>query len=320
MADSTEGDTDIQDLDLLAPALIVLIAGLLIHSFIIGVNVTDWWKGRSVTPVDHIVTILGISRMCVQCSITLYVFLIRIYRKKLDSQRTVVNISTVYAFFAYANLWLTTLLSIVFYLKISNFHSRLFLYLRGMIVHRIVYFIVAAVLLSTISCLMPFIVGIPVEAKDGVNNKTINNLYKHCIYSKTLYNYIIVGSFPKLFSCVSSVLLFTSLYHHIIKMKMSSNLSINLEAYYAAMKFISFTFIYSIIYFVVQSVITLYYFFHCVNLIWLRIVLEFLPALHSSYLIYRTAKLRSQMFKVLQNLIDFLLQRKATETRGNIQM
>ncbi|KAG9469959.1 hypothetical protein GDO78_019248 [Eleutherodactylus coqui] len=320
MADPTGGHTDIQYLGLLAPALIALIAGLVIHSFIIEVNVTDWWKGRSVTPVDHIVTCLGISRICAQCVITLYVSLISLFLIKLDSPISRVIIGAVYAFFAYVNVWLTSLLSIVFYLKISNFHTRLFLYLRGMIAHRTVYFIGAAVLLSTLSCLMPFMMAIPDEAKEGANNITISNLYKHCIYSKTIYNYVFVGFFPQLFCCISSVLLFTSLYHHTTKMKMSSNLSINLETYYSVMKYVFFTFMYCIIYSIDHFVIIFHYSSYCVWLGWLYIVLEFLPALHSSYLIYRTPKLWSQMSKVLQNVTDFLPQRKDTKTRENIQM
>ncbi|KAG9461594.1 hypothetical protein GDO78_016304 [Eleutherodactylus coqui] len=231
----------------------------MIHSFIIGVNVTDWWKGRSVTPVDYIVSSLGISRICAQCIITLYAFLTRVL--KLDSPITKV-VGTVYAFFAYANVWITSLLSIVFCLKISNFHIRLFLYLRGMIIHRTVYFIVATVLLSTISCLMSLMKAITDETKDRTNNITISNLYRHCNYSKTFYNHIFAGFFPKLFYIISSALLFTSLYHHTAKMKMSSNLSINLETYYSVMKYVSCTFIYSMIYFLGHFVCTFYYFFH----------------------------------------------------------
>ncbi|KAG9467810.1 hypothetical protein GDO78_014249 [Eleutherodactylus coqui] len=320
MADSTQGDTDVQYLGLFVPALIALIAGLVIHSFIIGVNVNDWWKGRPVTPVDHIVTSLGISRMYTQCAATLYVFLIRVFLKKMESHITVVILSTVYDFFAYANAWLTSLLCIVLCMKISNFHTRLFLYLRGVIVHRTVYCIVAAVLLSTISCLIPLMMTIPDVTKDGTNNITMHNVYRYCNHRKALYYYIIVSSLPQLFSCIPSVLLITSLYHHTTKMKMSSNLSVNLETYYSVIKFVSFTLMYRAVYLFVNFVHIFYYYFYCVRLPWLRIVLEFLPALHSSYLIYRTAKLRSQMSKALQNLIDFLFQRKDTETRENIQM
>ncbi|KAG9467811.1 hypothetical protein GDO78_014250 [Eleutherodactylus coqui] len=313
MADTTQSDTDVLYLGLLAPALIALIAGLVIHSFIIGVNVTDWWKGRPVTPVDLIVTSLGISRMGTQCANTLYTFLIRLL--KLDSPITVVIIGTVYAFFAYANAWLISLLSIVLYMKIANFHTKLFLYLRGVIIHRTVCCIVAAVLLSAISLIEIMMRAITDGTKDGGNNIT-----RHCNSSRTLYKFIFGGSLPQIFSFISSVLLFILLYHHTAKMKMSSNLSINLETYYSAMKFVSFTCIYSIIYLFGHFACLFYYSLYCVSLSWFRIVLEFLPALHSSYLIYRTAKLRSQMSKVLQNLIDFLHQRKDTETRENIQM
>ncbi|KAG9462518.1 hypothetical protein GDO78_013956 [Eleutherodactylus coqui] len=320
MAGATEGNTDIQYLDPLVPALIALIAGLVIHSFIIGVNVTDWWKGRSVTPVDHIVTSLAISRMGAQCVNTLYSYVDELFLRHLDSPVTLVIMNVIYDFFAYTNTLLTSLLSIVLCLKISNFHSRLFLYLRGMIVPRTVYFIGAAVLLSAFTCFNFLFVTITKATKDGTYYTTMNNSSLDCTSINYIRNHIIGSFFPFLFYYISSVLLFTSLYHHTTKMKMSSNLSVNLETYYSVMKYVFFTFIYNTVYFIVEVVCVYHYFAYCVYLIWLYTVFDFLPVLHSSYLIYRTAKLRSQMSKALQNIIDFLFQRKDTETRESIEV
>ncbi|KAG9463120.1 hypothetical protein GDO78_022373 [Eleutherodactylus coqui] len=261
MADTTEGDTDIQYLGLLVPALIALIAGLVIHSFIIGVNVTDWWKGRPVTPVDHIVTSIGISKMCAQCLNILLVFIDALHLRSLYSPVTLHIMTLFYDCFTYANFWLTSLLSIVLCLKISNFHSRLFLYLRGMIVHRTVYFIGATVLFSALTCLMSIVTVFTDVIKGGTFNTTMSNQSMDCVLNNYVYSYTIGSFFPLPLYCVSSIFLFTSLYHHTTKMKMS--------------------------------------------------------ILHSSYQIYRTVKLRSQISKVLQNVTDFLFQRKDPETREN---
>ncbi|KAG9466013.1 hypothetical protein GDO78_017364 [Eleutherodactylus coqui] len=317
MADSTKDDTDVQYLGLLVLALIALIAGLVIHSFIIGVNVTDWWKGRSVTPVDHIVTSLGISRMGIQCCNALYLIMATFLVSSPDSPITLLIISLIYDLFSYTNFWLTSLLSIVLCLKISNFHTRLFLYLRGMIAHRTVYFIGASVLISTFNSLINTFSEM---TKGGMDNTTSHNVSMDCTFLNAMYSYTTGAFFPLLFYCISSVLLFSSLYHHTTKMKMSSNLSINLETYYSVMKFVSFTFIYNTVYFICFFVVLFYYYFNCANLGWLFMVSDFLPVLHSSYIIYRTPKLRSQMSKVLQNVMDFLFQRKETEARENIEV
>ncbi|KAG9463119.1 hypothetical protein GDO78_022372 [Eleutherodactylus coqui] len=306
-----------QNLGLLVPALIALIAGLVIHSFIIGVNVTDWWKGRSVTPVDHIVTFLGISRMCGQCTNILYIFIDALLLRSLVSPITLPVIGFIYDIFTFTNFWLTSLLSIVFCLKISNFHTRLFLYLRGMIAHRTVYFIGASVLLSAFNCSIFFSVAFTEMIKRGPYNTTIANLTIGCGFIKYVYGYTIGAFFPLLFYCLSAIFLFTSLYHHTTKMKMSSNLSINLETYYSVMKFVSFTFIYNTIYIMGHFTCIIYYYFSCIILLWLYIILQILPILHSSYQIYRTAKLRRQMSKGLQRVMD-LFQKKDTETRENI--
>ncbi|KAG9465035.1 hypothetical protein GDO78_019037 [Eleutherodactylus coqui] len=319
MADSTEGDTAVLYLGLLSSALITLIAGQVIHSFIIGVNVTDWWKGRSVTPVDHVVTCLGISRMCIQCVNILYFFMYPLFRQNLDSLViTLIGLSC--DSLIYANMWLTSLFSIVLCLKISNFHTRLFLYLRGMIVHRTVYLIGASVLLSAVYSLITLLFTVTKISSGGTYNATMANAMTNCADSDYVYPVTIGVSFPLFFYCISSVVLFTSLYHHTTKMKMSSNLSINLETYYSVMKFVSVTFIYNTIYFICYICGILYYYIYCVNPDRLYIVLDFLTVLHSSYLIYKTAKLRSQMSRVLQDVTDFLFQSKDTETRENIEV
>ncbi|KAG9466926.1 hypothetical protein GDO78_015883 [Eleutherodactylus coqui] len=314
MADSTEGDTDVRYLGLLA-----LIAGLVIHSFIIGVNVTDWWKGRSVTPVDQIVTCLGISRMCSESANILHFFIDLIFQGNLNSRVTLV-IAMVYNFSTSANIWLTSLLCIVFWLKISNFHTRLFVYLRGMIVHRTVYLIGASVLISAVNSLITMLISITEDSSGGTYNKSMTNSITYCKRIDHVYHVTIGAFFSLLSYSISSVLLFTSLYHHTTKMKMSSNLSINLETYYSAMKFVAFTFIYNTVYLLCYFYCVFYYYIHCVYLSWLIIVMGFLPVLHSSYLIYRTAKLRSQMSKVLRNVTDFLFESKDIETRENIEV
>ncbi|KAG9463849.1 hypothetical protein GDO78_020950 [Eleutherodactylus coqui] len=314
MADSTKGDTDVQYLGLLA-----LIAGLVIHPFIIGVNVTDWWKGRSVTPVDHIVTCLGISRMCFDCANILHSFIYPIFQGNLDS-RVALVIGIGNNFSISANIWLTSLLCIVFWLKISNFHTRLFLYLREIIAHRTVYLIGASVLISAVNSLISLLITITEDSSSGTYNKSMTNPITYCKYIDHVYHVTIGAFFSLLSYSISSVLLFTSLYHHTTKMKMSSNLSINLETYYSVMKFVSFTFIYNTVYLLCYFYCIYYYYVHCVYLSWLGVVMGFLPVLHSSYLIYRTAKLRSQMYKVLQNVIDFLFEGKDAETRENIEV
>ncbi|XP_056419468.1 taste receptor type 2 member 9-like [Hyla sarda] len=310
MADPTKGDTMVLYLDVLVPALIALIPGLVINSFIIVINVTDWLNGRSVTLVDLIITSLGISQMCTQCVNTLSLIVSTIFKNNLHVNVTVFIMEALYSFITYTNVWLTSLMSIVFCLKISNLRTRLFLYLRRMIDQRTVHFIVGSVLLSAINCLLPLLPAIIHVTKGGTYNTTMGSLSIDCKLTDSLYIHIISSIIPLLFSSISSVLLFTSLYRHITKMKMSGNLSINLETYYSAMTFVSINFIYNIIYVIIHMVTVFIFHLYCEYVPWFYTVLELLPVLHSSYLIYRTAKLRSHMSKVVQNVIDFLFQKK----------
>ncbi|KAM4043900.1 taste receptor type 2 member 4-like [Anomaloglossus baeobatrachus] len=317
MADSTEGDTNILSLGLLA--LITLIPGLVIHSFIIGVNVNDWWKGRSVTSVDHIVTSLGISRMTIQGAFTIYLFVDILFQSHLNLEAPMLLIDAVHVFFTYANIWLTSLLCLVFCLKISNIRTRLFMYLRGMILPRTGPIIVASGLLSAFSSVMSLLIDFSAGTKSASYNVTMD-LSLDCSYNYAIYGFSVGASISTLCSFISSSLLFATLFHHTITMKRSSNLSINLETYYSAMKLVSVTFIYNTIYLFGHFACGIYYLLICVHLTWPFIVLGFLPVLHSSYLIYRMAKLRSQMSKILQNVTDLIFQRKVTGTKENIEM
>ncbi|XP_073418048.1 taste receptor type 2 member 4-like [Dendrobates tinctorius] len=316
MADSTEDDTLIQHLAPVSLQIITLIPGLAIHTFITGVNVNDWWKGRSVTSVDHIVTSLAISRMCTQFVNALYYFVLTFCARSLDSEIPLLVIDMFYLFFNHSSFWLSSLLSIVFCLKISILRTRLFLYLRRVMLPRTAHFIAASGLLAAFSSILHLCMVLNVMIEPRTYNITMNNSNTDCMYAQRIYNFTIGSCMPIIFNFIASILLFSSLYHHTVKMKRSSNLSINLETYYSAMKFVSFIFIYSAVYFIGHSVSIFYYYFYCINLPLLYIFLDFLPVLHSSYLIYRTVKLRSQMSKVLQHVINFLLQGKDSENEN----
>ncbi|KAG8548279.1 hypothetical protein GDO81_025893 [Engystomops pustulosus] len=320
MADTTESDSKLIYLILLVPGLMALIAGLVIHSFIIGVNVSDWWRGRSVTPVDLIVTSLGMSRICSQSTITLYLIVFTFFVNSLDSHVSLVIIYRMYAFFTYMNIWLTSLLSIVLCLKISNLHTRLFLYLRRIILHRTGRLIVVFGILSALNSLLSLLLATTKAPKNGTYNDVIDGPFTDCSHITSIYAFAVGGFFPLLFYSMSSVLLFVSLYHHTTRMKMSSNLSINLETYYSVMNFISCTFLYNTLYFIGHFVTIFYYYFYCINFTWILIVLGILSLPHSSYLIYKTAKLRSQMFKVLQDVTGFFFQSRNSENIENIEI
>ncbi|KAG8548274.1 hypothetical protein GDO81_025888 [Engystomops pustulosus] len=319
MADTTEGDTDVLYLGVLVPGLMALIAGLVIHSFIIGVNVSDWWRGRSVTPVDHIVTSLGILRMCIQCVSILGFLLYGFFLRSLKARVILVITNTVYNVLIFTNIWLTSLLSIVYYLKISNLHTRLFLYLRRMMLPRTGRLIVALILFCALYSLMSVLLLISNKSNKGKYNTTSNNEFIGCNSIHSTY-IIPIGTFlPLIFNFTSSVLLFVSLYHHTTRMKMSSNLSINLETYYSTMRFVGFTFLYNTVYFMGHFTNVFYLCFYCTTIEWVYVAVGFLPVLHSAYLVQGTAKLRIQMSKVVQNIIDFFTPKKVAEDGNNIE-
>ncbi|KAG8548277.1 hypothetical protein GDO81_025891 [Engystomops pustulosus] len=156
-----------------------LIAGLVIHSFIIGVNVSAWWRGGSVTPVDRIVTSLGISRIGAQSANALF-YVVQFLLSYLDINLTIVIIEMLYDFFISANTWLTSLLSIVLCVKISNLHTRLFLYLRRMILPRTRRLIAASALLSALNVLLTLWIAFTKVTIGGTHNIAMDDVAIDC--------------------------------------------------------------------------------------------------------------------------------------------
>ncbi|XP_057640772.1 taste receptor type 2 member 113-like [Chionomys nivalis] len=104
--------------------------GILGNGFIALVNCIDWVKRRKISSVDQILTALAISRI----TMTLFVFLdgwVFVHYPALHlTVKVFGTYSITWTVINHCNFWLTTSLSIFYFLKIANFSNTIFLYLK----------------------------------------------------------------------------------------------------------------------------------------------------------------------------------------------
>ncbi|CAN2390804.1 hypothetical protein PRIEUP_LOCUS841, partial [Pristimantis euphronides] len=103
-------------------AEIFFLAGFLINIFIVAVNILELKKGGPMTTADNVITSLGISRMVFQVICLLNI----IYFYKLDNLFLVL-ILLVDMPSIYSSIWLSTLLCVIFCLKIPTLQNGFFL-------------------------------------------------------------------------------------------------------------------------------------------------------------------------------------------------
>ncbi|KAG9468566.1 hypothetical protein GDO78_022470 [Eleutherodactylus coqui] len=273
----------------LAAALLSL-AGFLINVFIIAVNISEWKKGKPVSTTDKIITSLGISRMVFQVvcllNIIWYTYLYTpgslFYMLGNFLQSTSI----------YSEIWLYTLLSAVFFFKISTFQNAFFLWLKILVLNRVSHLIVVSVMVSVsyalVNCLMFTLISSHNSTQDTYDNLLMG-----------VSEIILLKTGPFIIYLISSVLLLIYLYHHVSRMRSRNNTTSHLDTYYKTMKFAGFSIFYAAAYIITDQTT---FWSDILSYLVLEFLTQVFPTLHSIYLIYMTAKLRIQV----SNMIHFL--------------
>nr|XP_048288753.1 taste receptor type 2 member 125-like [Myodes glareolus] len=100
------------------------------NGFIAVVNIMDWVKRRKLSSVDQILTALAISRITVLWTAYIIVSTFSMYRDAEVTIKAVRMTNIIWLISNHFSIWLATILSILYFLKIANFSHSVFLYLR----------------------------------------------------------------------------------------------------------------------------------------------------------------------------------------------
>lgn len=301
MTNSTENSYDeTQYFLLLAPFAILISSCLLIQLFIVVENIIDWLKRRSITGADKIITTLGISRIIFHTACLLHCFSAFFVSKfpEIFFTLTIVVQTSVFS-----NLWLSTLLSVFFYFSISTSQNVFFLRLKAIILKRVSFLIITSVLLSlgysTISFMVTF--------KTIFRNLTKFNITIIIQQQKLMtYSNVLWSIFPLLMFFTASALLINLLFFHERRMNNCGNAMSSTATYHRTMKFTVFSFM-TCVFYTMLHVFEVYV--NPSNILCLHFIRNIFPVLQSVLLIYVTAKLRNQFFRIVHCGTDWWFNR-----------
>ncbi|XP_066445138.1 taste receptor type 2 member 4-like [Eleutherodactylus coqui] len=278
---------------LILAAGLSFLAGFIINLFIVAVNISEWKKGRPVSTADKVITSLGISRMVFQVTCLLNVFCdIYFYRLSVLFFESVLflELSSVYS-----SICLSTLLSVIFCLKIPNLQNPFFLRLKILALNRVLHLIVASVV---VSISFAFVYGLMAAFK--IPHNSTQETYLNAYIGLSILTLIFWSTGPFLIYFISSVLLIIYLYSHMSQLRSGRTRTSHLDTYYKTMKFTGFSLFSSTVYIIIDQTYSFWY--DALGLLGVYFFWQIPPTLHSIYLIYVTTKLRIQVTNMVQML------------------
>ncbi|XP_046521547.1 taste receptor type 2 member 50-like [Equus quagga] len=195
------------------------ILGNFANGFIALVNYIDWVKRQKMSSADQILTALAISRIGL-----LWILLINWYTAVLRTglysleARTVVHVA--WAVSNHFNIWFATSLSIFYLVKIANFSSFIFLYLKQRVKS-----ILLVIILGTPVFLVPHITVLCLDENMRTNeyegNITQKTKLKGVFHLSFMTLFTLVNFIPFSISLTSCLLLIISLWKHLKKIQLN---------------------------------------------------------------------------------------------------
>ncbi|XP_054973956.1 taste receptor type 2 member 19-like [Sorex araneus] len=193
------------------------VLGSFANGFILLVNYNDWVKTRKFSLADQMIVALAISRIVFFC-VFLIVWYIGIFDASLNSFEVFIIINMAWVVSYHFSIWLATSLSIFYLLKIANFSSLLFLYLKRR-VKRVVLIILMGSLVFFMFNLILAILDENVWVNQHRGNRTVRNKREKIIRLSNMSVFTLTIFTAFVMSLTSFVLLIFSLWKHLRNMQ-----------------------------------------------------------------------------------------------------
>ncbi|KAG9462820.1 hypothetical protein GDO78_023041 [Eleutherodactylus coqui] len=277
---------------------IIFVIGLITHVFIIAVNAIAW-KRRTISTSDQVTISIVIIKVTLQLLVQIKVFLEsfeEIYLLIILWISEVLFLSSVFS-----SIWLSTLLSIVLYLKISTRHNVVFLWLKMAIMKNILSLIITIVLVSIGYCSIISVIMYFSASQNSTQEYLLNNQELHQTMEAFYYIYHIL---PFIICLLSSLLLIISLTFHISQIRYTQNSASSLHVYYRTIKYTTVSLLTCALY-IILNIMEGELNSDFSNFLWI-----ICTTFHSMYIIYVTTTLRKHFSRVLLQLTNPLFREK----------
>ncbi|XP_020043217.2 taste receptor type 2 member 16 [Castor canadensis] len=219
-------------------------------SFIVVVLGREWVRVKRLSPLEMILSSLGICRFCLQWASMLYNFF-----AFFSPSHGFWNISTAWEFTNTLTFWLTSLLAVFYFVKVSSFTHPTFLWLRWRILRLVPWLILSTLMISCVT-IIPSVVRNHIQMESTTmehlyRNRTLTERLKIFeMYFSALQKMIELG-IPFLLFLASTTLLMASLIQHLKQMQQhnTSHCNSSMKAQSAALRSLVIFFIFFTSYF-----------------------------------------------------------------------
>nr|DBA25490.1 TPA: hypothetical protein GDO54_009870 [Pyxicephalus adspersus] len=293
MAFSVKAEYNFAFLSLVVAVEIGFILGLLINSFIVAVNIMNWFKERPMTANDQVITSIAIARILLQSACLFHIFVTVFFNSNYLNLFLIIMM----VMSNYSSIWLTNLLAIVFFLKIFNFQNVFFQKLKAVVSQKALYFIAGSILLSFFYGVLYTWLDYTTVLANTTESFTVTWTHNMQTSLKYFIYFFLGYTVPFLIYLIILSLLVFFLYFHMSKIKTSSSL-LGLDNYYTALKSVACCFLcYS---FNVGSNLIVMYYYDSLSIVLINVIFNIFPALHSVFIIYRTPKLKTGLLRLFK--------------------
>nr|XP_048288766.1 taste receptor type 2 member 140-like [Myodes glareolus] len=279
------------------------IIGNLGNAFIALVNILDWFKKREISSVDQILTALAISRIILIWSLIARFLVSSIYTTLIMPGKVMRIIKIFWTVTNHFSIWFATCLSIFYFLKIANFSSYIFLYLKWRVEK-----VILVTLLVSLHILVLNILVINIHIDVWIDGLEANVSYSAIIKNSAEFSRLVLlvntmfTLTPFTVSLTLFLLLIFSLWRHLKNMQHNSKGSrdVSTRAHIKALHtVVTFLLLYMIFFLSLLSLCWNADFKHRSHIVlFLQIMGIAFPSVHSCVLILENRKLSQSLLSV----------------------
>ncbi|XP_028636690.1 taste receptor type 2 member 140-like [Grammomys surdaster] len=197
-----------------------MIIGCLGNGFIAVVNIMEWAKRRKFSLVDWILTALAISRLAFVWSLLIILLISEFYPTLMITRKMLIIINNSWTVTNHFSIWLSTCLSIFYFLKIANFSNSIFLSLRWRVKTVVSVTLMVSLLLLFVNvivintCIVISVDEYKVNMSHSSHSNNSLQIFRIFLFPNTMFTLI-----PFIVTLTVFLLLIFSLWSHLKKMQ-----------------------------------------------------------------------------------------------------
>ncbi|XP_006090576.1 taste receptor type 2 member 16-like [Myotis lucifugus] len=229
-------------------------------SLIVAVLSREWVQVKRLSPVDMILISLSVCHFCLQWSSVLHNFC-----SYFNPDDDLWYITTIWEFTNTLAFWLTSLLAVVYCVKVSSFTYAIFLWLRWRILRLVPRLLLGSLMISCVTIIVSalrvvFIKSQLISMMQLPGNNTETETLRTFLEKNYVHQLLATSFIPFLLFLTSTILLIASLCQHLrqIRHHDTGHSNFSMKAHATALRFLAFFLIFFTSYFLTIIISTTY--------------------------------------------------------------